>query len=185
MVLVGVQEAKNKIATSTNTSTVSEETTTSENTSGTTKETTTTTTTTTKTTTTKTTTTLSAAEQKKKEAKEYKKSCKKLKYKKVLRNHEKYMFTRAKWFGEVAQVVDSTSYSTTFRLRVNCSRNRFSSSGYVCQNDIYVNYYGKTRVIEDDMVTVYGEMYGVKTYTTVLGASRTIPEMNAEYITIK
>ena len=196
LVLVGVQEANNKNKTTnsstviaetttngtTNTSAVSKETTnTSAVSEETTSGTTTTTTTTTKTTTTKITTTLSAADQKKKEAKEYKKSCKKYKYKKVLRNYEKYYFKRAKWFGKVVQVIDSKS----FRLSVGCSKNRFASGGYVCSNDIYVNYYGNTRVIEDDMITVYGEMYGVQTYTTVLGASRTIPEFKAEYITIK
>lgn len=118
--------------------------------------------------------------QKEKEEKEYKNACKKLKYKDVLRNPSDYDGVQAYWFGKVYQKVSSTQY----RVGVNCEKNRFATGGYICDDYIYVLYYGDTVLIEDDIVKIYGEMDRTKTYETVLGASVTVPQVSAEYIDI-
>ena len=38
------------------------------------------------------------------------------------------------------------------------------------------------RILEDDIVTLYGKMRGTYTYTSVMNASITVPLMYAEYI---
>ena len=43
----------------------------------------------------------------------------------------------------------------------------------------------ESRVLENDRVTLYGEFNGLKTYTTVMGASITIPSMFATFIEIR
>lgn len=41
------------------------------------------------------------------------------------------------------------------------------------------------RILEDDIITIYGELTGEKTYTTVMGASMTIPSFSASYVDIE
>lgn len=115
---------------------------------------------------------------------DYKKTCSSYKYKDVLRNPSDYKGKNAYWFGEIVQVVDKTSYSSTFRIDVTCKKYTYSS-GYYCDDTIYVTYYGDQSFIEDDMVKMWGTMEGTQTYTTVLGASVTIPKFNAVYMELK
>lgn len=116
-----------------------------------------------------------------KEIEDYKKDCKTYSYKNVLRNPDDYKFNKAYWFGVVTQDIGYGSY----RIGVDCSRNRFADSGYVCSNTIYVVYDGDEKLIEDDVVKLWGYMYGTKTYTSIFGASITIPYFVAKYITIQ
>lgn len=125
-----------------------------------------------------TSTTMTALEQKVEN--DYKNSCQKYNYKDVLRNPENYEFKETYWFGKIVQVVDSYSY----RVGVNCSRNRYADGGYICDDYIYMSYYGDTRLIENDIVKLYGFMNGTQTYTTVMGASVTIPSFWAKYVDI-
>lgn len=114
------------------------------------------------------------------EIQEFKNSCEKLSYKDVLRTPEQFEGRKAYWFGEVVQVVGSNTY----RVDVNCKKYQYIS-GYSCEDTIYVEYNGDTRLIEDDMVKIYGSMDGTQTYTTVLGASVTVPKVSAKYIDIQ
>lgn len=115
---------------------------------------------------------------------DYKKTCSSYKYKDVLRNPSDYKGKNAYWFGEIVQVVDKSLYSSTFRIDVTCEKYTYSS-GYYCDDTIYVTYYGDQSFIEDDMVKMWGTMEGTQTYTTVLGASVTIPKFNAVYMELQ
>ena len=72
--------------------------------------------------------------------------------------------------GEVIQVrhISSDSYV----LRVDVNPERFETSA------LYVNYVGP-RILEDDNVTIYGEVVGIKDYKAISGAQISIPEINA------
>ena len=72
--------------------------------------------------------------------------------------------------GEVIQVrhISSDSYV----LRVDVNPERFETSA------LYVNYVGP-RILEDDNVTIYGEVVGIKDYKSISGAQVSIPEINA------
>ena len=115
---------------------------------------------------------------------DYKKSCITYNYKDVLRTPSDYTGKRAYWFGEVLQVVDKSSYSSTYRVGVTCTKYKYID-GYSCPNTIYVTYYGDKNFIVDDMIKMYGTMEGTQTYTTVMGASMTVPKFSASYIDLQ
>lgn len=115
---------------------------------------------------------------------DYKKACATYSYKDVLRNPSDYKGKRAYWFGKIVQVVDKSAYSSTFRIDVTCEKYSYLD-GYYCDDTIYVTYYGDQSFIEDDMVKMWGTMEGTQTYTTVLGASVTIPKFSAQYMELQ
>lgn len=67
-------------------------------------------------------------------------------------------------------------------MRVNVTQGKYS-----WDDTLYVTYTpkdGESRILEDDIITIYGEMQPLKTYTTVMGASVSIPAIDAKYIEI-
>lgn len=117
----------------------------------------------------------------------YKESCKKYNYNDIARSPNKYKGEMAKFTGEVVQVQQETVYGIVFYvLRVNVTK---KGSYYPYYTDtIYVTYFADEddpRILEEDIITMYGTLEGEKTYTTVMGASVTIPAFSAEYIDIK
>lgn len=109
----------------------------------------------------------------------YKNSCSQYSYQELLRNPSNYLYKKAYFFGQVLQKVSSTQY----RVGIDCTKYNYIS-GYHCDNTIYVTYYGETSLIENDMINMWGTMNGTKSYTTVLGASVTIPRFDAKYISV-
>lgn len=111
--------------------------------------------------------------------KEYKKLCSKYNYKDLLRNPSDYYDKNAYWFGQILQVVSNKANYKSYRVGVDCTKYSYID-GYHCDNDIFVEYYGNDVFIEDDMVKMWGTMNKTYTYTTVLGASLTIPKFEAK-----
>ena len=115
---------------------------------------------------------------------EYKASCKTFTYKEIARNPGGYEGELAVFTGEVVQVQQEQLLGLMFYvLRVNVTK-----SGRYYDDTVYVSYTTTTdapRILEDDIIVMYGELTGEKTYTTVMGASVTIPSFSAEYIDIK
>lgn len=114
----------------------------------------------------------------------YKKGCKNYSYKDVLRNPNEYEGKNAYWVGEIFQVVDKSDIYSTFLVNVNCKSYQYLD-GYSCSDTIFVTYTGDKSFIEDDMVKMWGTMKGTYTYTTVLGASVTVPMFVAEYMELQ
>lgn len=122
------------------------------------------------------------AKSKKKEEKEFKESCKKYTFKEIARNPEKYVGKKMKFTGEVIQV--SEGWFDSVDIRLNITKNEY---GWY-EDTIYCTYTykeGEGKILEDDIVTIYGTCEGDYTYTSVMGASITLPKINIEYITIK
>lgn len=120
-------------------------------------------------------------EKAKKAKKDYIASCKTYKYKDIARNPDKYKGKRAKFKGEVVQVVEGY-FDTT--LRVDVTKGKYG----IYTDTMYVVYTPKSttesRILEDDIITIYGELAGIETYETVMGSKVSIPRIDAEYITI-
>ena len=116
--------------------------------------------------------------------KAYKAACEKYKYDTIARNPDKYKGKKAKFTGEVIQVQQSDFLGLTYYvLRVDVTKGK-----YYYEDTVYVTYFASEddeRILEDDIITMYGELTGEETYTTIFGASVTIPSFAAEYITIK
>lgn len=114
----------------------------------------------------------------------YMSKCKSISYNELARNPKKYEGQLVKFTGEVIQVQDAQSalYYSVYRIDVT-----YQGYGYY-DDTVYVTYDGydsEERILEDDIVTFYGEYKGLKTYETVMGASVTIPHVEAKYIVVK
>lgn len=109
----------------------------------------------------------------------YKKNCEEYTYEKIARNPGKVKGEFVKLTGEVIQVMENDG---SVELRVNITKNSY---GYY-SDTVYVYYPMKSkdgdRILEDDIITIYGKLAGTETYTSVLGSEVTLPKINAEYI---
>lgn len=97
-------------------------------------------------------------------------------YTDILRNPSYYKGDQVSIYGKVLQ--KQSSWGTTV-LRVG-------TGGYGYYDSVFYITYDSSKidlnVIEDDYITIYGKCTGTKTYTTVMGASITIPSIEAERI---
>lgn len=109
----------------------------------------------------------------------FQESCQSYSYQEIARNPDQFIGTAVKFTGEVIQVIES---GDTYTLRVNVTQGK-----YVWSDTILVSYTrhdsSESRILEDDIITLYGYCLGTMTYETVLGASVTIPAVDAQYIT--
>jgi hypothetical protein len=83
--------------------------------------------------------------------------------------------------GQVIQVQQSSSELT---LRVSITKDSYG----IWSDPVLVTYTlpaGADNILEKDIVTVYGQSVGDYTYTSVLGASVTVPAISAKYIDIE
>ncbi|MCM1544475.1 MAG: zinc ribbon domain-containing protein [Ruminococcus sp.] len=113
--------------------------------------------------------------------KDYKASCESIAYKDIARNPDSYAGKNVKFKGEVIQVQEGWGNSVIYRIDVTQDE-----YGY-WDDTVYVTYElpdGAPRILEDDIVTFYGECKGTKSYTSVMGGQITIPEVDAHYIVI-
>lgn len=119
--------------------------------------------------------------------KEYKKSCKDFSFKDVSRNPDKYKGNLYKVTGEVIQVQESSANrdgEKSVDLRINVTKNKYD----YWEDTIYISYTlpsGADRILEDDIITVYGECNGSYTYKSIVGSSVTLPKITAKYIELK
>lgn len=117
------------------------------------------------------------------EKKQFKKSCKIYTFEQIARNPNKFKGTNVKLTGEVVQVIEDT---LSISLRVNITKKGTYSTYYT--DTIYVTYYpeeGEDKILEDDIITIYGTSQGDCTYTSTLGAQITLPYISAKYITLE
>lgn len=114
------------------------------------------------------------------EEKKYKASCKKLTFEELARNPEKVKGTKVRLTGEVVQVSEN---NISIGMRVNITENEY---GWY-EDTVYIIYYpedGEDKILEDDIITIYGTAEGEYSYTSVMGAYITIPKILAEYIEV-
>lgn len=107
-------------------------------------------------------------------------SCKTYSFSELARNADSLEGQRITAKGKVVQVMKTGDY---YEMRVN-----ITSKGYGYWTDtVYVTYLkksGSPNIIEDDIITFYGEIEGNTSYKTVLGATVTLPDIAAQYIDI-
>ena len=112
---------------------------------------------------------------------EYKELCVSYSYKDIARNPDSYKGKYGKFYGKVIQVLETDIYgmtSYTLRVAINGSYSNIMLVTYFATGN-------ESHILEDDYITMYGEIQGTETYETVLGNSVTIPAMDAEYIDIQ
>lgn len=95
---------------------------------------------------------------------------KNLNYEELFRNNSQYVGKTVHYIGKVVQTQENSNNSYT--MRANVTEKDYG----LWEDDVFLNYQGE-RVLEDEIVEFWGEIKGVKKYSTVLGASRSIPEI--------
>ena len=111
---------------------------------------------------------------------QYMEQCSSYDFKEIARNPEAHKGEYAKFTGEVIQVMEENG---AYTLRVNITKGDYD----IWTDTILVYYLGSTdnnRILEEDIIDIYGQLGGMYTYTTVMGADNTVPLMYAEYIDI-
>ena len=114
------------------------------------------------------------------EEQEFKASCETYTYEQMARNPENFKGTNVKVTGEVVQALYGT---TGVDLRVNITKEGEYTTYYT--DTIYVTYTpeeGEDKILENDIITIYGTAQGDYTYTSTLGASVTLPLVFGKYI---
>ncbi len=94
-------------------------------------------------------------------------------YDDLMRSNENYVGKIIYYRGKIIQVRED--YNDEYTLRVATKESEYV--GY-SDNIIWVNYKGK-RLLEDDIIDVWGKVKGLKSYTGLLGDQVTIPEIDS------
>lgn len=114
-------------------------------------------------------------------AKEFKAACTQVGYKDMVRNADEYVGKKVKLVGQVVQVCfDAENGESEYRVDVT----RDSYGFYSDTVYLYFDRGDGKKIIEDDIITIYGELSGEKTYETVMGAEVTIPAVTGVYVKI-
>ena len=123
---------------------------------------------------------------KEKEVTDFKASCQTYTYKDIARNPSNYNGKNMKFTGKVLQVSESSSWFSSDKnatILLNVTKDEY---GFY-DDTIYCNYTykdGEDKILEDDIITIYGTCKGETSYYTVLGAKNTIPEIDIQYYSI-
>lgn len=94
-------------------------------------------------------------------------------YDTLFRNNERYIGKTIYFKGQIVQIQEISTNNYILRVAT-----KESSFGSYFEDVIFVNYEGK-RLLEDDIIEIWGKVEGLKSYTAVLGNEVTIPEMKA------
>ncbi len=112
---------------------------------------------------------------------DYISNCANYTYNEISRNPDNYKGKYAHFKGEIIQSMES---GDSYTFRVNVSR-----TSYGWTDTILVSYTKKeaseSRLLEDDVVDLYGILGGTYTYETVMGNEMTIPLLYAEYVELR
>ena len=116
------------------------------------------------------------------EEQEFKESCKKYSFEELARNPDKIEGTNVKITGEVIQALYGTN---SVDLRINITKEGTYTTYYT--DTVYVVYYpedGEDKILEDDIVTIYGTAQGDYSYTSTIGSRITLPLIYGKYVSI-
>ena len=98
-------------------------------------------------------------------------------YKEIFRNSEKYVGNYAVFTGIVEQVLDENSF---FSVRMNVTKDEY---GYY-DDTVFAfvpKEYFEGRILENDIVTVYGRLDELMTYQSIFGQDITVPFIRVRY----
>lgn len=114
---------------------------------------------------------------------EFKAQCSTIDFDTIARNPDKYKGKKYKFTGEVIQVSETSLLGMTFcDLRIDVTQGE-----YGWEDTIYATVTikeGEDRILEDDIITIWGTCEGNYTYTSVMGASISLPKIDVEYFEI-
>lgn len=115
------------------------------------------------------------------------KLCENIDYSLLARTPDNYLGKYIHFKGEVIQVQEDPTEKLAV-LRVNTKLSDYDyMENYYEDDTVYVivyNYDMNNRILEEDIIDMYGIYYGIETYETVLGSTVSIPAMVTFYFSI-
>lgn len=108
----------------------------------------------------------------------YKAQCQNIAYSELARTPDAYKGQYVKFTGKIIQVQESGN-SATYRINVTQDEYGFWDDTVITTFDLSNS---QSRFLEDDIVAFYGLYEGLYTYTSILGASITVPNITIEYM---
>ena len=93
-----------------------------------------------------------------------------------MRNNEKYVDEILYLEGKITQIQQTYGDNYDFRVSIMKEDLGFETTFY--SDPIYVNYVGD-RILEDDIVGIYGQIKGIKEYNSIFGQTIELPEVNS------
>jgi hypothetical protein len=99
-----------------------------------------------------------------------------IRYAELEKNPDKYSGEYVKYRGQIVQIMEDDGYTV---IRLSVTQDSF---GWSSDDIVFITYESETKYVRDDVVTVYGNLNGSKTYESEAGYEITIPSMEAEYI---
>ena len=112
------------------------------------------------------------------EENDFKNKCKSIEFKTLARQPETYIMAPIKTTGTVIQVIEGTDGHTEYRV---ADANNYDLIYYIT----YTRKNGESRILENDIIDIYGLYEGLITYKSTLSGNITIPNIEAIYISIK
>lgn len=112
---------------------------------------------------------------------EYKALCQEILYENLARNPESYKGEYFRFSGEVVQVIEGVG---GVNLRVNVTPIMFGNTVSYYDDTIYVVLplkEGADRILEEDIITIYGICAGLYSYESIFGETISIPRIDAMY----
>ena len=108
---------------------------------------------------------------------EYKDECEEIGYKDLARTPDDYTGNKITVTGEIMQVQESGSEAIYL---MNVTEDEYG----FWEDLVWINapLDQNNRYLEDDIVQIWGEYQGIRTYSTVLSSENSVPEINAEYL---
>ncbi len=112
----------------------------------------------------------------------YMNSCETIDYDTLARNPDNYIGQHFKFTGKVIQVAEATSWLESTTLRINVTKGKYSwDDTIICTVDIPK---GADRILEDDIIDIYGECKGLYTYKSIFSQSISVPRIDIKYYSI-
>jgi hypothetical protein len=105
----------------------------------------------------------------------YKASAVTIPYNQLNKNPEEYVGKIVKYRGQIFQIQEEGGEGGIMLLAVD-------EEYEIWSDNIWVNFDTHIKAAEKDIVTVYGEITGQKSYKTQIGGETYVPEMKAKYI---
>jgi hypothetical protein len=97
-------------------------------------------------------------------------------YNQLEKNPDRHTGEKVKYTGQIFQIQEDVGFTVILLAVTHEPLIDF------WDDNIWVNYEGTINSAEDDIITVYGEVVGSKSYETQAGGETYVPEINAEII---
>lgn len=104
---------------------------------------------------------------------EYKAACQNINFKVLEKNPYKYYGDKVKYSGRVVEI---SEYDGLTQIRL-------ATDGYY-DDIVYVLYDGTTPAVEEDYITIWGEVKGTYTYISQANYQITLPQIDARFISL-